>query len=146
MTGQGIGVAVRRKEDVRFLTGRGNYVDDINRPGQVHAVMLRSPHAHAEIGKIDVDDARQAPGVIAIFTGADVQVGGLPCGWVVKFKDGSPQHEPMHPVLAQGKVRHIGDPVAMVIAETAKLQIGCSVHCRFYDEVEKRAGVKVRAP
>jgi len=118
MTGQGIGVAVRRKEDVRFLTGRGNYVDDINRPGQVHAVMLRSPHAHAEIGKIDVDDARQAPGVIAIFTGADVQVGGLPCGWVVKFKDGSPQHEPMHPVLAQGKVRHIGDPVAMVIAET----------------------------
>jgi carbon-monoxide dehydrogenase large subunit len=118
MTAQGIGAAVRRKEDARFLTGRGTYTDDINRPGQVYAYILRSPHAHAEIGKIDAGAAKNAPGVVAVFTGADMQVGGLPCGWLIKFKDGTPMVEPPHPVLAQGKVRHVGDPVAVVIAET----------------------------
>jgi carbon-monoxide dehydrogenase large subunit len=118
MAETGIGAAVRRKEDFRFLTGRGNYVDDINRPNQAYAYLLRSPHAHATLGKIDIGKAKAAPGVIAIFTGEDIKVGSLPCGWVVKFKDGSPQHEPPHPVLAQGKVRHVGDPVAVVIADT----------------------------
>jgi len=118
MADTGIGAAVRRKEDLRFLTGKGNYVDDINRPNQAHAFILRSPHAHAALGKIDAGKAKAAPGVIAVFTGEDIKVGGLPCGWVVKFKDGSPQHEPPHPVLAQGKVRHVGDPVAVVIADT----------------------------
>ncbi|HEY5210523.1 MAG TPA: xanthine dehydrogenase family protein molybdopterin-binding subunit [Stellaceae bacterium] len=118
MADQGIGVAVRRKEDFRFLTGRGNYVDDINRPHQSYAHILRSPHAHANLGAIDTAKAKAAPGVLAVFTGEDIKVGSLPCGWVVKFKDGSPQHEPPHPVLAQGKVRHVGDPVAIVIAET----------------------------
>ncbi len=118
MSATGIGAPVRRKEDARFLTGRGTYTDDINRPGQVHAFILRSPHAHAEIKGIDTDKAKSAPGVLAVFVGADMAVGGLPCGWLIHSKDGSPMAEPPHPVLAQGKVRHIGDPVAVVIAET----------------------------
>ena len=118
MSDSGIGAAVRRKEDFRFLTGKGNYVDDINRPNQSYAYLLRSPHAHAALGRIDTSKAKAAPGVIAVFTGEDIKVGSLPCGWVVKFKDGSPQHEPPHPVLAQGKVRHVGDTVAVVIADT----------------------------
>src|SRR6266567_6951537 len=117
----GIGASVKRKEDARFLTGRGTYTDDINRPGQLHAYILRSPHAHAEIGGIDAAKARQAPGLVAVFTGTDLaadNVGGLPCGWAIKNKDGSPMVEPPHPVLAQGRVRHVGDPVAVVIAES----------------------------
>src|SRR5579864_2529793 len=121
MSDGGIGAAVRRKEDQRFLTGTGHYTDDINRPGQLYAYILRSPHAHAELGKIDTVKALKAPGVAAIFTGADLaadNVGGLPCGWGVKNKDGSPMAEPPHPVLAQGRVRHVGDPVALVVAAT----------------------------
>ena len=114
----GIGAAVRRKEDFRFLTGQGTYTDDINRPGQLYAFLLRSPHAHAELGAIDTAAAKAAPGVSAVFTGADLQVGGLPCGWLVTSKDGKPMIEPPHPLLAQGKVRHVGDPVAVVVAET----------------------------
>ncbi|HEV2546960.1 MAG TPA: xanthine dehydrogenase family protein molybdopterin-binding subunit [Stellaceae bacterium] len=118
MTATGIGASVRRKEDARFLTGKGNYVDDISRPGQLHAYILRSPHAHAEIRGVDTVQAKAAPGVAAVFTGADMQVGGLPCGWLIHSKDGTPMAEPPHPVLAQGKVRHVGDPVAVVIADT----------------------------
>ncbi|HUK06855.1 MAG TPA: xanthine dehydrogenase family protein molybdopterin-binding subunit [Stellaceae bacterium] len=121
MSDGGIGAAVRRKEDQRFLTGHGHYTDDINRPGQLHAYILRSPHAHAEVGKIDIGKALKAPGIAAIYTGADLaadNVGALPCGWGVKNKDGSPMVEPPHPVLAQGRVRHVGDPVALVIADT----------------------------
>jgi len=114
----GIGASVRRKEDVRFLTGKGTYTDDINRPGQLHAYLLRSPHAHAEIVAITKSEAERAPGVVAIFTGTDLQTGGLPCGWLVNSKDGSPMVEPPRPLLAQGKVRHVGDPVAVVVAET----------------------------
>jgi carbon-monoxide dehydrogenase large subunit len=121
MAHDGIGASVRRKEDLRFLTGRGNYVDDMNRPGQVYAHILRSPHPHAQIRKIDTAKAAKAPGVIAVFTGADMaadQIGTLPCGWGIKNKDGSPMKEPPHPVLAGDKVRHVGDPVAVVIADT----------------------------
>jgi aerobic carbon-monoxide dehydrogenase large subunit len=114
----GIGAAVRRKEDFRFLTGQGTYTDDINRPRQLQAFVLRSPHAHAELGAIDTAAAKAAPGVAAVFTGADVQVGGLPCGWLVTSKDAKPMIEPPHPLLAQGKVRHVGDPVAVVVSET----------------------------
>jgi len=114
-----IGTPVRRKEDYRFVTGQGTYTDDINRPGQVHAYILRSPHAHAEIRSIDTKAAASAPGVSAVFTGADMTgIGGLPCGWLVNSKDGSPMKEPPHPVLANGRVRHVGDPVAVVIADT----------------------------
>ncbi|HUL06578.1 MAG TPA: xanthine dehydrogenase family protein molybdopterin-binding subunit [Candidatus Acidoferrum sp.] len=116
-----IGQAVKRKEDFRFLTGGGNYTDDINRPRQTYAYILRSPHAHANIRKIDVSAAKKAPGVVAVFTGADYAAdkkGGLPCGWLVKSKDGSPMVEPPHPPLIADRVRHVGDHVAVVIAET----------------------------
>ncbi len=119
MAETGIGAAVRRREDVRFLRGAGNYTDDMNLAGQAHAYILRSPHAHAKIGSIDTAAASAAAGVVAILTAADFEgVGGLPCGWQVNNKDGTPMSEPKHPVLAEGKVRHVGDPVAVVIAET----------------------------
>ncbi len=114
----GIGASVKRIEDQRFLTGKGNYTDDINRPDQTYAYMLRSPHAHAKIITIDSSAAQASEGVVAIFTGEDMQVGGLPCGWQIHSEDGSPMHEPPHPALAQGKVRHVGDQVAVVIADT----------------------------
>jgi carbon-monoxide dehydrogenase large subunit len=119
----GIGAAVKRKEDVRFLTGKGRYVDDINLPGQLHAVLVRSPHAHAEIERLNIAAAQAAPGVVAIFTGADMaadKVGSLPCGWGITNRDGSPAIEPPHPPLAHGRVRHVGDPVAVVIADTKR--------------------------
>jgi len=118
---EGIGASVRRKEDARFLAGRGHYTDDINRPGQSHAIIRRSDRPHARLLAIDAAAARAAPGVIAVYTGADLAadgVGGIPCGWQIHSKDGSPMAEPMHPVLAIDKVRHVGDPVAVVIAET----------------------------
>jgi carbon-monoxide dehydrogenase large subunit len=114
-----IGQSVRRKEDVRFLTGAGQFTDDINPPHHTHAYFLRSPHAHAKIRKIDTAKAKAAPGVVAIHTGADLEgVNGLPCGWLITGTDGQPMKEPPHPVLAQGKVRYVGDGIALVIAET----------------------------
>jgi len=119
-TDQGfIGASVRRKEDYRFLTGAGQYTDDVNPPNHVHAFFLRSPHAHAKIRKIDTAKAKSAPGVVAIYTADDLTgVNGLPCGWLITGTDGKPMNEPPHPVLAQGKARYVGDPVALVIAET----------------------------
>jgi aerobic carbon-monoxide dehydrogenase large subunit len=116
-----LGASVKRTEDIRFITGKGRYVDDVNRPGQAFAYFLRSPHAHATIDKIDLAEARKAPGVVAIFTGDDIavdKVGGLICGWMIHSKDGSPMKAGAHPALAQGKVRYVGDHVAVVIADT----------------------------
>jgi carbon-monoxide dehydrogenase large subunit len=116
-----IGTPVRRREDYRFLTGQGTYTDDINRPRQLYAYILRSPHANAVISGIDSSAAAKATGVVAIYAGKDIEadgIGGLPCGWQIHSKDGSPMHEPPHPVLASGRVRHVGDPVAVVIAES----------------------------
>ena len=116
-----VGDAVKRTEDIRFITGKGHYVDDINRPGQAYAYFLRSPHAHAKIDKIDASEAMKSPGVVAIFTGDDIaadKVGGLICGVMIFSKDGSPMKAGAHPVLAQGKVRYVGDHVAVVIADT----------------------------
>ncbi len=121
MGADGIGVAVRRKEDFRFLTGRGTYTDDINRPGQTHAYILRSTQAFAKIKRLNVAKAKAAPGVVAVFVGADMaadNIGGLPCGWLIKNKDGSPMLEPPHPPLVIDHVRHVGDQIAVVIAET----------------------------
>ena len=121
MSSSPIGKSLPRREDERFLTGAGQYTDDVVMPGQTYAVFVRSPHAHARIGKIDTSRALKAPGVVAIFTGADLaeaKVGGLPCGWLIHSKDGSPMKEPPHPVLAQGKVRHVGDQVALIVAES----------------------------
>ncbi len=115
----GIGASSKRREDVRFLTGRGKYTDDINLLGQTHVYFLRSDMAHGKINKIDTSAAENMPGVVRIFTGADFEgVGGLPCGWQVTDRHGAPMKEPGHPVLAQGKVRHVGDPIAAVVAES----------------------------
>ncbi len=117
-----IGARIQRKEDYRFLTGAGLYTDDVALERQTHAAFVRSPHAHANIRKVSVEKAKKAPGVIAVYTGADVaaaKIGGLPCGWLITDVKGQPMKEPPYPVLAQGKVRHVGERVAVVIAETA---------------------------
>jgi carbon-monoxide dehydrogenase large subunit len=114
-----IGQAVKRREDYRFITGAGQYTDDVVLPGQTHAYFIRSPHAHARIKSIRKDKALKAPGVVAIFTGEDTKaINGLPCGWLITDVNGQPMKEPPHPVLAQGKARHVGDQVAVVLAES----------------------------
>jgi len=116
-----IGSPVRRKEDYRFLTGNGQYTDDVVLPRQSYGYFLRSPHAHARIRSIDTSEALASPGVIAVMTGEDMaadKLGGLPCGWLIHSIDGTPMKEPPHPALAHGKVRHVGDQVALVIAES----------------------------
>jgi carbon-monoxide dehydrogenase large subunit len=114
-----IGKSVERREDARFLTGRGQYTDDITLPGQAYGVFLRSPHAHAVIKSIDTAAAAKAPGVLAIFTGEHFKaVGGLPCGWLINSIDGTPMKEPRHPILADGKARYVGDRVALVVADS----------------------------
>src|ERR1700757_4117825 len=117
MNDQGIGASVRRKEDFRFLTGGGTYTDDINRPGQLYAYILRSPHAHARIGGIDTSAAQRAPGVVAGYTGKDMAGDGVG-GGPIHSRDGTPMAEPPHPVLAVDRARYVGDPVAVVVAET----------------------------
>lgn len=121
MSATGIGASVRRKEDIRYITGKGRYTDDINVAGQTYAYFVRSPHAHAAIKNIDASAALAKPGVLSVLTGADLaadQIGGLICGWMIHSKDGSPMKAGGHPALAQGKVRYVGDHVCVVIAET----------------------------
>src|SRR5512132_1155034 len=114
-----IGQPVLRKEDARYLTGTGQFTDDVTMSRQTYAYFLRSPHAHANIRSIDVQKAKGSPGVVGVFTGADLTgVNGLPCGWLITGTDGKPMNEPPHPVLAQGKVRYVGDAVALVVAES----------------------------
>ena len=116
----GIGASKTRREDVRFLTGTGNYTDDINLAGQAYVHFLRADVAHATINSLDTAAAAGMPGVVRIFTGADFEgVGGLPCGWQVTDRHGEPMQEPPHPIIAQGKIRHVGEIVAAVIADTA---------------------------
>jgi carbon-monoxide dehydrogenase large subunit len=118
----GIGQPIRRVEDRRFLTGSGRYLDDIVRPRQAHAAVLRSPHAHAGIRAVDASAALSAPGVLAVFTGEDLardDVGAIPCVSAVTNRDGSPMFLPPRPALARERVRHVGDAVALVVAETA---------------------------
>ncbi len=121
MPDTGIGASVKRKEDFRFLTGQGRYTDDINRPGQMYAYFVRSPHAHAEIKSVNTAAAAAAEGVAAVFTGADMaadNVGSLPCGWVVTDRNGEPHKAPPHFPLARDKARYVGDHVAVVIASS----------------------------
>jgi len=115
----GIGESPKRREDLRFLTGLGQYTDDITLPNQAFACFLRSDIAHGKIKTIDTSAAEGMPGVLAIFTGEDfTEVGGNPAGWLINNRDGTPMKEPKRPVLAHGKVRHVGDAYAAVIAET----------------------------
>ncbi len=118
----GIGQPVRRKEDVRFITGKGRFTDDVNLPGQAYGYVVRSPHAHAKILSIDVEEAKAAPGVIAVLTGADAKADGipkLPCQVAVPGADGEKLFDPGREVLQTERVRYVGDPVAFVVAESA---------------------------
>src|SRR6476469_9817655 len=128
-TATGIGAPVRRKEDFRFITGKGQYTDDISRPGETRALFVRSPHAHARIKKVDVDAAKKMPGVLAVLTGAELaadKIGNLICGWRIHSKDGSPMKMCAHRAIASGKAWYVGDPVAVVVAETMAFDRGAS--------------------
>ncbi len=117
MRADGIGRSVRRIEDERFLTGRGRYVEDVDLPGALHACVVRSPHAHAEILRIETAAARRAPEIVGVFTGEDLRsdrVGVLPC--VAQVPTVDPLIVPPRHALARGRVRHVGDPVALVVA------------------------------
>lgn len=117
-----IGQSVKRVEDKRFTTGKGKYTDDIKLVGMTHAFIVRSPYAHAKILSIDIDAALAHPGVVAIFTGKDIAasgINGVPAGWQVNFKDGTTMKEPPHPLLVADRVKHVGDGIAVVIAEDA---------------------------
>ena len=119
----GIGQPATRIEDTRLTTGQGSYIEDLSLEGQAYAIFVRSPHAHAFIKKIDTDDARALPGVLAIYTVEDLKadnIGNVPCGAPAMNKDGTPCVMPPRPALAEGKVRHVGDAVAVVIAETVE--------------------------
>ncbi len=123
MTKFGLAQPVRRVEDPRLLKGSGSYTDDMTLPGELHGIVLRSPHAAARITSMNVDAARALPGVAAVYTSADLDadnIGELPCQALIKNKDGSDIHNPGHPVLARGFVRHTGDPVAFIVADTVE--------------------------
>ena len=118
---EGIGARVTRKEDRRFVTGLGRYVDDMVLPGMKHAVFVRSPHAHAKIAGIRTDQARAMPGVIAVLTGPELKadgIGNLICGWMIHSKDGTPMRMGAWSPLAVDRVRYVGEAVAVVVAET----------------------------
>ncbi len=119
----GVGQGLRRVEDLRFLTGEGRYSDDIRLEGQSYGVLLRSPFAHAEIGSIDLEEAKAVPGVLGVFTAEDLSadgVGNIPCLVPMPGKNGTKIVMPPRPALASGRVRHVGDPVAFVVAETVE--------------------------
>lgn len=118
---EGVGARVARKEDKRFITGAGRYVDDMVVPGMKHAAFVRSPHAHAQIKKIDVKKAQAMPGVIGVLTGKELKadgIGNLICGWMIHSKDGSPMKMGAWSPLAFDRVRYVGDAVVVVVAET----------------------------
>src|SRR5947207_14253719 len=117
----GIGQPMRRHEDLRLITGRGRYTDDIILPRMTYGVVLRSPVAHAHIKRIDAAAARRMSGVLFVATGEDVRADGLgdvPCMVPLVNRHGTPRHDTPRPVLALGKVRHVGQPVALVVAGT----------------------------
>ena len=118
---EGIGARVARKEDKRFITGKGRYTDDMSVPGMKHAAFVRSPHAHAVIKGIDTSEAKKMPGVIGVLAGAEMKtdgIGSLICGWMIHSKDGSPMNMGDWRPLAETKVRYVGDAVAIVVADT----------------------------
>ena len=121
MVEQSIGKSVLRKEDMRFITGNGRYTDDINLRGQTYGYFVRSPYAHAVVGEVDTSAAQSMPGVVAVLTGKQVaedELGTLPCGWMIHSKDGSEMKQPPHPVMAATKVNYVGEPVALVVADS----------------------------
>jgi carbon-monoxide dehydrogenase large subunit len=126
MSNKYIGKAVKRVEDKRFITGKGKYTDDMILPGQTYAYIIRSPYAHAQVKSIDISQALAAEGVVAVFTGDDIAqsgINGVPAGWQVNFKNGDIMKEPPHPLLVGtgSTVKHVGDAVAVVIAESKEI-------------------------
>src|SRR2546428_7661436 len=124
MNPEGIGAAVLRREDPRFLTGRGRFVTDLSLPGMLACHVVRSPHAHAVVRAIRIERAVARAGVVAVFTGADMEadgVGPMRCVWAIRAADGTPMAEPPRWALARGRVRHVGEAIAVVIAETAAI-------------------------
>ncbi len=118
----GIGASSKRREDLRFLTGAGRYTDDINLNGQLYAHFIRSDVAHGTINSIDTSAAEAMEGVARVFTSKDFDgVGGIPCGWQITDVNGEAMQEPKHPILAEGKVRHVGDPIAVVVADSLEI-------------------------
>ncbi len=118
-----VGQPVPRKEDPTLLRGQGRYTDDLSLPGQAYAIMVRSTHGHGRIQGIDTTEATSMPGVLGVFTGADLVAAGLgpmPSGMAFKNRDGSDMPKPVQPPLTTDKVRFVGDPVAVVVAETAR--------------------------
>ena len=154
MNATGIGAAVRRKEDFRFVTGNGQYTDDVTRPGVTRAVFVRSPHARAKVRGIDISVARKMPGVAAVLTGAELtgdKIGNLICGWMIHSKDGSPMKMAPHPALASGTVNYVGDAVAVVIADTLaqgrdaaeKVKVDYEVLPAVTDPAEAKSGPQI---
>ena len=120
VTGRVVGTSVPRKEDRKLVTGNGQFIDNINLPGQTWLAVVRSPYAHARIGRVDLTKARELPGVVAAFSGAELAsdwAGSLPCAWPVTEEIRMPPHFP----LASDKARHVGDGVAVVVAESRAL-------------------------
>ncbi len=118
---EGIGARVVRKEDKRFITGRGRYTDDMSVPGMHYAAFVRSPHAHAKIRSIDTSAAKAMPGVVGVLTGEEIAadgIGNIICGWAIKSKNGAPMKMGAYPALAKETVRYVGQPFAVVVAGT----------------------------
>ncbi len=136
----GIGASVKRREDIRFITGSGTYTDDLNQPGQAYGVFLRSPHPRARIGAIDATDALALEGVLAVYTGQDTAadgLGDLPCGWLVKSKDGSDMVSAPHPPLAVAQVNYVGEPYGLVVGDTlAAAQQGAELVMTDFTELD----------
>ena len=126
MNPEGIGAAIRRKEDPRFLAGRGRYVADLVCPGELHCHIVRSPHAHASLRAVRTNRAVVRPGVVSVFTGRDMAadgVGPMRCLWPIRSADGKAMVEPPRFPLARDTVRHVGESVAVVIAETGEAAV-----------------------
>lgn len=141
------GKAIRRTEDRRFITGKGNYVDDVDLPGQTHAVFVRTPYPHARITAVDTSAALQMPGVHAVLTGADMKADGLGSiisGWPITSQDGTPNNIGDHPSLAVDRVRYVGEPVAIVIADR-KAQARDAAEAVIVDYAELPALASMRA-
>ena len=151
---EGIGASVVRKEDKRFITGKGRYVDDIKLPGMTYASFVRSPHAHAKVRSINTSAALKMPGVVAVLNGrqlVDDKVGNLICGWAITSKDGSPMRMGAWPAMAPETVRFVGQAVAVVIAESKNLaRDAAEAVVVDYEElpavVDIRAAIKPGAP
>jgi carbon-monoxide dehydrogenase large subunit len=143
MSETGIGKSVKRREDIRFITGQGRYTDDISMPGQTIAVFLRSPHPRARIVSIDASDALTIPGVIGVFTGRDLaadKIGDIPCGWLVKSSDGTDMLVASRPPLAVELVNFVGETYGVVIAESlAAARAGAEAVVTEFEELEAAA-------